>query len=260
MADQNKISHKNKNSSDEIKFTWFHHLANTVMRGVFQILLILDMQGLERTPKTGALIVAINHTNFMDPAMGSVFLRPDVLPMAKVELFKLPFSLIFNGYGAFPVRRGEGDLAALKHALKILKYGHVMLISPEGTRTKSGTLEAAHAGAALIAVKSGAPILPVAMWGGKKFWGNLFRLRRTAVGVRVGEPLMIAPLSGKPTREILDAITNEIMFYIAKLLPPEYRGRYSDVEHMQPRFVLPQHGTKAELIANPQKEVMPLTN
>ncbi len=225
--------------ADRLRVPLFHHFSNLVLKLLFPLVLELDIQGVEHTPRSGPLIVAINHTTFLDPALGSVYLRPDVLPMAKAELFKFPSVLIFKNYGAFPVRRGEGDLAALRHALQILQSGHVMLISPEGTRTKSGTLEAAHAGAALIAIKSGAPILPVAMWGGKQFWHNLARLRRTPLGIRVGEPLTLKLPPGKQSREMLNAITDEIMYYIARLLPPEFRGRYTDVEHMMPHYVFP---------------------
>jgi 1-acyl-sn-glycerol-3-phosphate acyltransferase len=240
----------------QIHIPWFHHFANAGIQALLPVVLKLDVQGLEHVPRRGQLILAINHTNFLDPALAAAYVRPDVLPMAKVELFKFPASLICEGYGAFPVRRGEGDLAALRHALQVLREGHVMLISPEGTRTKSGTLEAPHEGAALIAVKSGAPILPVAMWGGKKFWHNLNRLRRTPVGMRVGEPLSVVPLQGKPTREILRAITDEVMYYIARLLPSEYRGRYSDVDHVRPRYVLPLR-EQQPLRDGAKKEVVP---
>ncbi len=230
----------------KIQIPWFHYFANAAMRALFPLVLKLDIQGLERTPHQGGLIIATNHTVFLDPVLVSAHLRPDVLPMAKAEVFKFPSGLIFYGYGAFPVRRGEADLSALKRSLQILHENHVMLISPEGTRTKSGVLENAHEGIALIALKSGAPILPVALWGGKAFWQNLKRLRRTPVGMRVGEPLVLVPFKGKPTREMLRAITDELMYYIARLLPPEYRGRYADVEQVVPRYVRPRREVERE--------------
>lgn len=236
---------------DEIHIPWFHYFANGGMRVLSRLLLDLSIEGLERTPKQGPLIIAINHTNFLDPILGIVYLRPDTLPMGKVELFQSPYGILFTNYGAFPIRRGEGDLSAMRRALQILRQGHAMLISPEGTRTRSGVLEAGHAGTALIAVKSGAPILPVAMWGGKKFKDNLLRLRRTPVGMRVGEPLVVISPSRKPTREILRAITGELMYYIACLLPPEYRGRYADVEGMNPRYVRPQR----ERLPRPERDI-----
>jgi 1-acyl-sn-glycerol-3-phosphate acyltransferase len=144
----------------------------------------------------------------------------------------------------------------MRRALQILREGHAMLISPEGTRTKTGTLQAPHEGIALIAIKSGAPILPVAIWGGKVFWRNLKRFRRTPVGMRVGEPVAVLPLESKPNREILRAITDELMYYIAVLLPSEYRGRYSDVEKVVPRYVKPQSQLLAPTRSDAPREVM----
>lgn len=221
----------------KIQIPWFHYFANGAFRVIARVILDLKIEGLERTPKEGPLIVAINHTSFMDPFLGATYIRPDVLPMAKAELFKFPYKYLFTGYGAFPVRRGEGDLAAFRHAIQILREGHVMLILPEGTRTKSGLMEEAREGTALIAIKSGAPILPIGIWGGKQLMHNLTRLHRTAVRMRVGEPLAIVPSAEKPTREGLRAITDELMFYIARLIPPEYRGRYADMDVATPRYV-----------------------
>jgi 1-acyl-sn-glycerol-3-phosphate acyltransferase len=240
----------------EIHIPWFHYFANGVFRVLSRLLLDLDMEGLERTPEQGPLILAINHTSFLDPVLAITYIRPDILPMTKVEYFKFPYGFLFTQYGAFPVRRGEGDLSAIRRALQILRKGHVMLIAPEGTRTKSGVLEAAREGTALIALKSGAPILPVAMWGGKKFWHNLLRLRRTRVGLRVGEPLALVPLPGKPTREVLRAITDELMYYIARMLPTEYRGRYAEMEGMTPRYVKLEHEVLMQSSQALEREVM----
>src|SRR5512142_3204700 len=107
-----------------VRFSWFHYFINWILRWVMAHALRLDVQGLERTPKTGPVIVAINHITFIDPVFGCVYIRPDVVPMAKVELFRLPLGPLFRYYGAFPVRRGEGDLSALKRALVVLREGH----------------------------------------------------------------------------------------------------------------------------------------
>ena len=241
---------------DEIHIPWFHYFANAGMRALFPLIVNAHKEGLEHTPRKGPVIVAINHTCFLDPLLSVSYLRQDVLPMAKIELFELPFGPVFQNYGAFPVRRGEGDLSAMRRALQILREGHVMLISPEGTRTKTGTLEAPHVGIALIAVKSGAPILPVATWGGKVFWQNLKRLRRTPIGMCVGEPLAVLPFEGRTTRVVLRTITDELMYYIAALLPAEYRGRYSDVESMTPRYVKTQREVLAQSTVPAPREVM----
>ncbi len=244
--------------AETTRIPWFHYVANPAMRLALSVLLKLDMQGLENTPKEGPVLAAYSHTSFLDPVVSTSFLRWDVLPMAKIELFRFPYGIVIGGYGGFPIRRGEGDLAAMRRALQVVKDNHVMLISPEGTRTKSGVLETAKEGVALLAIKSRAPILPIALWGGKPFWNNLKRFRRTPYGMRVGEPLGIVPIKGKTDRMVLRAITDELMYYIAQMLPPEYRGHYSDVEHVVPQYMLPL--AQLESGENkPQAEVMSMS-
>lgn len=246
--------------SDITHIPWFHYFANAGLRVIYAVVLKMDRQGLENVPKQGPVIVAINHTTFLDPIFAGAYVRDDVQPMTKIEAFESPFRWIFTGYGAFPVRRGEGDLNALKSALKILKAGHAMLISPEGTRTKSGELQQAHEGVALIALRSGAPILPVAMWGGKALWSNLARLRRTPVAMRVGDPLVVRGLSTKATREELRQVTDEFMYRLAALLPPEYRGAYSNLDAYTPHFLVPQNTQETTRDPQPKQEPLPMTN
>lgn len=222
---------------NDFRTPWFHPIANSAMRLVFPFFFKMNIEGSERAPKQGPLIVAINHACFLDPLMSIAYVRPDTFPMAKVELIEGPFGWVFRNYGAFPVRRGQADLGAVRAALRVLNAGHAMLISPEGHRAETGTLQTPHEGIAFLAYKSGAPILPVANWGGKAFSKNLMRLRRTPVGMRVGEPLELTPLEKSPRREVLTAITDELMGHIARMLPPEYRGRYSDAESMSPRYL-----------------------
>lgn len=246
--------------ADITHIPWFHYFANAGLRVIYAVVLKMDRKGLENVPREGPLIVAINHTSFLDPIVAGAYVRDDVQPMTKIEAFESPFRWIFTGYGAFPVRRGEGDLSALKVALKVLKAGHAMLISPEGTRTKSGVLREAHEGIALIALRSGAPILPVAMWGGKALWSNLSRLRRTPVALRVGEPLVIRGLKTKATREELREVTDEFMYHLAELLPPEYRGAYSNLDTYTPRYLVPQNTQESTPDQQPKREPLPMTN
>ncbi len=241
-----------------IRIPWFHYVANAIVRFLISCFLHIRVEGLENTPRSGALIAATNHISFIDPVVSAALLRSDVLPIGKAELFRFPFGFVFYGYGAFPVRRGEGDLAAMKRALQVLHDEHVMLISPEGHRAESGTLQAAREGTALMALKSGAPVLPVAIWGGKLFWKNLAHFRKTTIGMRIGEPLVVVPPKVKPTREDLRAITDEIMLYIARLLPAEYRGVYSGMDLAVPRYVFPMSQVAALKQMEMEKEVVPL--
>lgn len=226
---------------DDLQLGWFHPFANWALRTLYAILLDLDIRGLELVPQTGPLIIVINHTHFLDPLIPCALFRSDLYPMAKAEIFEGRWRWMFEAYSAFPIRRGEADLTALKHAFKILRAGHAMLMAPEGTRARTGGLQPAHEGAGLIAARTGAPILPVAVWGGRAFVPRLTHLQQVPVHVRVGAPQVVRPGERKPTRADIAATTDEIMYTIAAMLPPEYRGVYADVEGFAPRHLLPYH-------------------
>jgi 1-acyl-sn-glycerol-3-phosphate acyltransferase len=146
--------------------------------------------------------------------------------MAKQELFDFPvFGKLYNMGGFIPVRRFEGDLRAIRRSQDALRRGHVLGMFPEGTRS-GGKLGVGEPGTALIALRTGAPILPAAIWGTEyvKLPRELFR--RTRVHVRFGEPYHL-PRAARITKETVAAGTEEIMRRIAELLPPEYRGDHA---------------------------------
>lgn len=207
---------------------FFYHLFNMILRFLFRILLRCHITGLENVPKEGPLIVVINHTSFLDPVMACALIPREITAMSKMELFYYPvLNILALLYGAFPVRRGEVDRRALRRAEKVLKSGRGLLMAPEGTRSKTGSLQRAKHGAALVALRTGAPMLLVAMWGGKKFWANLVRLRPTEVEMRIAGPITLSPPEGVSRREALRIMTDEMMCSLAALLPPEHRGVYA---------------------------------
>lgn len=207
---------------------WFYHFANALFRLAFRILLDYRVRGLEKVPREGSLIVAINHASFIDPLMIGAFVPRHVTMMGKVELFRKPiFGLLVRLYGAFPVRRGEGDLQAVRRSLEVLQAGRALLLAPEGTRSKDGTLQRGKEGTALVALRTGATIVPVAVWGPKYLWKNLARLHRTKAELVVGEPFRLESPTARPRREELQELTDEIMRRIAVLMPRELRGAYA---------------------------------
>ncbi|NIO68574.1 MAG: 1-acyl-sn-glycerol-3-phosphate acyltransferase, partial [Anaerolineae bacterium] len=107
----------------------------------------------------------------------------------KAENFGDPIlGIIVRLYGAFPVRRGEVDLQATRRALEVLRHGEVLLMAPEGTRSKECRLQPGHDGMTFIALRANAPILPMAITGAKDLGSNLKRLRRTEVKIVIGQP------------------------------------------------------------------------
>ena len=153
--------------------------------------------------------------------------------MAKHEMFQWPIlGLVARLGGAFPVRRSEADLGALRKATQVLRNGEALVMFPEGTRSRDARLHEAHPGTALLALRSEAPVLPVAITGTEKVVIirlplDLIRLRRPRVHVVVGQPFFLPPVERITTEEV-ERCTGIIMARIAALLPPSYRGQYAD--------------------------------
>ncbi len=233
----------------------FYYFGNVVLRTAFSIALRVDLRGLENVPREGPLIIAISHSTFLDPLLAGAYVPRDVTPMAKIEAFHLPIiGWIVRHYGAFPVSRGKLDLAAFKTALQILQSKGAMVIAPEGHRSESGALQHGREGAIMLSLRSGAPILPVAVWGGKPFWNNLKRLRRTPMQFYVGAPLIPESTETKPTRERMAAMSDELMMAIAGMMPEDVRGYYADGSRFTTRHLVPYHPNGANAGAMPKRE------
>ncbi len=235
----------------------FYYFGNWALRIIFRILLRLDVRGLQNVPREGGLIIAISHSSFIDPLLVGPNVPRDVTPMAKIEAFDYPMlGAVLRFYGAFPVRRGQADLGAFKMALKILGRGEAMVIAPEGHRSDNGALQRGREGAIILSLRSGAPILPVAVWGGKAFWRNLTHLRRTPMCFYVGEPVLPAFSDVKPTREQIAAMSDELMMRIAEMMPQEIRGYYTDPSVVTTHYLQPYRGQTPAVPVAPHKEVV----
>lgn len=207
--------------------TLAYRLFNAWLRPVFRLALDLRLEGLEKLPRTGAAILAVNHTSYVDPLLLGAFAKRPIAMMSKAENFHLPFfGLLVRLYGAFPVHRGAADRAALQTALNLLNDGQLLLMAPEGTRSKDGALQKGHDGVALLAARSGAPVVPVAIGGAHQVARNVRRLRRTRVTVQVGDPLRFELAAGRAGRGEMTHFTAQLMIALAAMLPPEQRGLY----------------------------------
>lgn len=195
------------------------------------ILCRIDAPDLHRVPMHGPLIVISNHTGQLEVPVFFAQLQPrPITGWAKMESWDNAFlHWLFNLWGAIPIRRGEGDTLALRKALEALKEGYIFGLAPEGTRNKTGRLRRAYPGVVVLATHSGAPILPVAHWGGEDFLKNLANLRRTDFHIRVGKPFKLKLEGIKMTHEVRQRIADEMMIHIAELMPPKYRGEYENV-------------------------------
>lgn len=176
-----------------------------------EVVFFVKLVGKENLPKEGPVILAVNHTSLWDPPVLIASVPRHMRVMAKKELFDHKMlKPILNLADAFPVTRGANDIGAIKTALQTLKNGDVFAIFPSGRRVLANESSEAKAGVALIAARSGAPVIPVAMRGGYR----LFR----QVKIYFGEPVSIHPKDGKrPTGEELQAFADEIMKRIDSL-------------------------------------------
>ena len=210
--------------------SWFFHPSTAVSGFLARALFSARFEGLENVPRSGPFILAGNHCSNLDPAIiawatGHQIDRV-IHFMAKAEMRSWPFAgWLASKTGAIFVRRGEGDRAAQRAALKALSEGRPIGLFPEGTRSRDGHLKAGRDGAAYLAMRTGAPVLPVGISGthrifpGKSRWPH-----STKVVVRIGEPFTLPHRpAGKLSREELGQGTERIMATIDALLPPDQR-------------------------------------
>lgn len=202
-------------------------------RHILGPLLPLRVYGVENVPGEGPLIVVANHLSNADPPILIVSFPRSLFFMGKVELFRIPVvGWIIRKFGGFPVERGTADRAALRHALKVLNQGIPLGIFPEGGRSKTGALRRGMSGVGLLALQSGAPVLPVGLTGTEVYPVNGdWPLRRPpgiprGVTVTFGKPFVV-PKQVDGKRVTADEATQLIMTRVAELLPEPYRGVYS---------------------------------
>ena len=210
--------------------SWFYHPGAAIIGFVSRLLWGAKIEGIEHLPRSGAFILVCNHCSNVDPLMmgwasGHQIGRV-VHFMAKIEMRGWPIiGWLATQAGVYFVRRGEGDRAAQRFSLEALADGRPIAMFPEGTRSRTGHLREGKPGAALIAMRSGATIVPAAISGTQHIFPRGSRFPRASrVTIRYGEPFSLAHVaSGRLDREAMAEGTERIMSAIEALLPPDQR-------------------------------------
>jgi 1-acyl-sn-glycerol-3-phosphate acyltransferase len=189
------------------------------------------VEGLENVPERGGAILVSNHLNNADPCIIPGVFKRRIVTMAKKEMFRWPgVNLLFYMIGAFPVDRQGADLSALREAQRVVNEGLLLLMFPEGTRSRDRVLHSGFPGSALVAYRTGAPLIPIAVTGTEHVpwpWVFVRPLMQPRVSVRIGKPFF-PPAASRITAETAADATDEIMLRIAELLPEAYRGEYRE--------------------------------
>ena len=205
---------------------WVYELVRVVTFLYGLIFFRMRCIGSDNVPASGRAILAPNHFSFMDHFFTGAFIRRRVNFMAKSQLFSKPMEWIYSPGGVFPVRRGHYDEDAFLTAETVLGRGGALVMYCEGGRSRTGKVsDKARPGIGRLALQSGAPIVPIAIYGSERV-RNWKKLQFPKVLVQYGEPLTF-PVVERPTREQQQAVADEILGAIRTL--------YADLE---------QHGEK----------------
>jgi 1-acyl-sn-glycerol-3-phosphate acyltransferase len=195
---------------------WTYTLGRIVLTLPTLLLYRVRKIGLENVPKEGALILAPNHFSQMDHFFVGVYLRRKIRFMAKSQMFGPPvLTYIYKHGGVFPVRRGHHDEEAIETAREILRQKEMLLVYAEGGRSRSGRMGEPKPGIGRIALESGAPVVPVAIYGSAKV-RSWKRLRFPRVTVQFGEAVGF-PTEQAPGRERQLEVATEIFERVRKM-------------------------------------------
>ena len=213
-----------------------YRTLRSIVRFIMKLIAKIDVHGLEKLPE-GNLIVAVNHLGRLDTAvLFCVVDREDIImPVAEKYRDHPIYGALGRAANAVWLNRFEADYSALRHMLERMKQGGLLVIAPEGTRSKTETLQEGKMGVAFLASKGGYPVVPVALTGteDRRVRENLKHFRRIKITVNIGDPFQITLPTGKAREEAMHRATEEIMCQIAALLPDSYRGVYADHPRLQ---------------------------
>jgi 1-acyl-sn-glycerol-3-phosphate acyltransferase len=222
---------KNIESEDLQKRRPLRQLFRWLSKVAFWLLTDLTIEGQENFPEEGPLVVVGNHFSFVDPA---AFVRVSPAPLEFIGGAVNPHApsivlFIPRLWGFFPVKRGTGSTFALREAEKVLNRGGMLGVFPEAGNWAQ-VLRPPRPGAAFLVARTNARVLPIGLDGMDQVFPSLKKFKRANVTIRIGKPYQPETVTGKgrKRRQQIDELGHEMMRRIAKLIPPEKRGHYSE--------------------------------
>ena len=201
-----------------------------IIRFLYKHLTHVVIENEDQVPETGPYIITLNHNSRIDfPALIDIRRYNDVYAVAADKYKNFPvFGKFINDADMIWIDRTKADFTAMKRAMNVLKEGKLLVLAPEGTRSRTGELLQAKEGVVLMASKSRAPIIPLAITGTEAFMKDFQHFRKPVITLRFGPPFQLPPIDPDNREESLRAATDEVMCHIAALLPERYRGYYKD--------------------------------
>ena len=208
-------------------------IGNFITKAIFALIADVKTYGHENLPPSGGFVVASNHLGRLDTALiFFAFDREDfILPVAEKYEHHPFFGPLGRAFGAVWLDRFNPDIRALREIMQRMKNGEVLIIAPEGTRSKNERLQEGKPGVVFLANRAGVPIVPVGIYGteDRLIIDNLKHFRRSHIVGRAGTPFTLPPIKhGQDREKVLREQTDELMCRIAALLPESYRGVYAE--------------------------------
>ena len=208
-----------------------YRTLRSIVRFILNLIADVEIVDLDKLPQ-GNFILAANHLGRLDSAilLYAVDREDIIMPVAEKYKNHPLFGAIGRAVNAIWLNRFDADYSAFREILARMEKGGLMVIAPEGTRSKTEALQEAKMGAAFLASKSGYPVLPVSVTGteDRSIIENLRHFRRSKIVVRAGDAFKVEVPKGKGREQAMREATDEIMCRIAANLPEEYRGFYKD--------------------------------
>jgi 1-acyl-sn-glycerol-3-phosphate acyltransferase len=208
---------------------WFRFVW-VVVSAFFNAVCRVETEGQSNIPETGPLIMASNHLHFFDPPLVVAAMPYHEVTVLAAEKWAetWPVSWFLKSIGAIFVHRGEVDREALNKCLAVFEEDGILGLAPEGTRSRSGTMQRAKPGIAYLATKADVPILPLGISGQHQMLAEWKRLRRPRIVVRYGQLLKLEPVQGRQKVRQLQERSDEVMRCIAALVNEDLRGVYTE--------------------------------